>query len=69
MHPFFRPNITIAGRVARFALGCLLAVAAWFAWQTSVALSIALGFFAGFCWFEAARGWCFARACGFKTPV
>lgn len=69
MHPFFKPNITTAGRVARFVFGCLLAAAAGFLWQTSIALSMALGFLAVFCWFEAARGWCLARACGIKTRL
>lgn len=68
MHPFWKPNITAAGRIARLLSGCLLAVAGWFAWEKPALLSIGLHVAALFCWFEAARGWCIARACGIKTP-
>lgn len=67
---FWTPNIKGDGRKARFAL----AVAFLFA---TIALMFAgfyilaavSGFTALFVFFEAARGWCLARACGIKTKV
>jgi hypothetical protein len=37
--------------------------------RTQLAASIALLALAAFVLFEAARGWCFLRACGIKTRL
>jgi UPF0716 family protein affecting phage T7 exclusion len=66
---FFKPNIEKQGRIARARLGavCVVAgiVAAFFCLWPGVVL-VAAGVFA---LFEAARGWCVARACGIKTKM
>jgi hypothetical protein len=68
MKKFFTRNLTTTGRLVRFGLGCGFfagAAAAWFAefrWLAGL-----LGVGGAFIWFEAARGWCVARACGVKT--
>lgn len=70
-------NINNAGRIARamtglltIAAGILLLIYGWpesDAWRWLLAaLAFAAG---GFQLFEAARGWCVARACGVKTPM
>lgn len=65
----FAPNITRRGRVVRalFALGLL--VGGFLALNHSIWLAVAFFIAAGFVFFEAARGWCVMRACGFKTPM
>jgi len=63
-----KPNIDNRGRAARggiaaiflLAGGCLLSKAAFLA-----AIFIVIGLFSAF---EAWRGWCAIRACGFKLP-
>lgn len=70
-------NITTSGRIARaitglltIGLGILLLVYGWPASVTWRWLLAILAFAAGaFQLFEAARGWCIARACGMKTPM
>jgi hypothetical protein len=65
--PFLLPNIDTKGRVIR-ALGALiLGIAAPLTWPHSSVAAIALGASSAFMAFEAARGWCVARACGVKT--
>ncbi len=63
----FPRNIDTLGRLLRGAGALLLAIAGGFIWAHSH--GTAIGFFAGavFMGFEAARGWCAARACGIKT--
>jgi len=72
-----RPNIARNGRIARAITGSLciaLGVVVWLiGWPESFAfrcllsvVSVAAG---GFQLFEARRGWCIMRACGFKTPM
>ena len=64
---FFRPNIDSKGRVLR-ALGALgLGLGAFFVWPHSHGAGLALAVSSAFVAFEAARGWCVARACGVKT--
>ena len=66
----FKKNIETPGRVLRALMGLsLLAVAGiLFYWnQPWVALLVAAGGL--FALFEAAFGWCAARACGFKTRI
>jgi hypothetical protein len=63
------PNIGRAGRIVRGLLGSLLIIAGVVASRHSLwfcALLIGLGVFG---LFEAARGWCLARACGIKTRL
>ncbi len=68
---FWSPNIDSRGRAARAVLGALLlagSVAVFM--RTGSALGAAVLAVGGaFCLFEAARGWCAVRACGFKTPL
>jgi hypothetical protein len=69
MTAFFEPNIGAKGRVAR-ALGAVLLLAAAFYIREShgwLALALACG--GGLCAFQALRGWCLLRACGFRTPI
>jgi uncharacterized membrane protein len=66
----FKPNIDLAGRCLRGLMGlALLGVAGvlW-VWQYPwIALLVAGG--GVFALFEAAIGWCAARACGIKTRI
>ena len=64
-----KPNIDNRGRVARAVGGLLFLVAASFVWPHSVWGAAILAAVAFFMFFEAARGWCAARACGIKTPL
>ena len=64
---FLRPNIDTTGRILR-ALGALaLGLGAFFVWPHSRGIGLALAASSAFVAFEAARGWCVARACGVKT--
>jgi hypothetical protein len=65
---FFARNISGGGRVIRFLIGGGFFAGAVAAWRGDVRwLAVLLGVGGAFCWFEAARGWCVARACGVKT--
>ncbi len=64
---FFRPNLDSTGRVLRAFGAVLLAIGAALTWPYSEAGGIALAVSSAFVAFEAARGWCVARACGVKT--
>jgi membrane protein implicated in regulation of membrane protease activity len=68
MNRFFSRNLDFRGRMARGVIGtiCLIAgivVAGDYLWWLGLVF-VATGLFAIF---EAARGWCIARACGIKT--
>jgi len=68
MNRFFSRNLDFRGRMARGVIGalCLIAgiiVAGDVLWWVGLIL-VAAGLFAIF---EAARGWCIARACDIKT--
>ena len=65
--PFLRPNIDTKGRVIRGIGALALAAGAALTWPHSRAAGIALAASSAFVAFEAARGWCVARACGVKT--
>jgi Protein of unknown function (DUF2892) len=65
----FRPNIDTRGRIARAIGALLLAAGAALTWPHSTPAGITLAVAAAFVAFEAARGWCAARACGVKTPL
>ncbi len=67
MKKFCSPNIGNAGRLLRALAAAALLSGAWFAFATSVWLSLLLGISGLFVLFEALRGWCVLRACGVKT--
>jgi hypothetical protein len=62
------PNLDAKGRLARTGLGTVLVIGGLLlslaGWRCCGVLIILVG---GFAWFEALRGWCVMRACGFKT--
>lgn len=62
-----RPNIDTKGRVIRGIGALAIGIGAVAAWPHSRAAGIALAASSAFVAFEAARGWCAARACGVKT--
>ena len=67
MNRFFSKNLDFRGRMARGVIGTLCLVAGiivagdYSLWGL---IFVVAGLFAIF---EAARGWCIARACGIKT--
>lgn len=65
--PFLRPNLESKGRIIRAIAALAMAVAAFLTWSHSPSVGIALAASSAFVAFEAARGWCVARACGVKT--
>jgi len=65
---FFSPNIQTPGRIARGLSGVVALAAAWM-WREHTVGGVALLVAGIFMLFEAARGWCVARACGLKTPM
>lgn len=69
MKKFFSRNITSAGRWMRAVVGLVLLIGGIIAVQQIVWLGVVLLVSAGFVLFEAARGWCFLRACGIKTKL
>jgi len=66
---FFAPNIDRKGRIIRGVLGVLLVAVGLSVHGYSLWVCLALVLSGGFSLFQAARGWCFARACGIKTKV
>jgi hypothetical protein len=68
-----RPNIDRRGRLARFAVGLLLGVAAAACARSGAGwglpAAVLLGTAALFALFESAAGWCAARACGIRTRI
>jgi hypothetical protein len=67
MKKLFQPNIGKTGRLIRSLIGLILlglAIAAS-RWHWLAGAGLVAG--GAFCLFEAARGWCVARACGVKT--
>jgi hypothetical protein len=66
---FFDRNIDARGRLWRALLGAVLIGAGLLVHQTGGWLCTLLVIAGGFCLFEAARGWCLARACGIKTRL
>lgn len=70
MSNFFQPNLRRTGRIARGVIGtiCLITgiiVAGDIEWWFGL-IFVLPGLFAIF---EAIRGWCLIRACGFKTKI
>lgn len=69
MKTFFRPNISRAGRILRAAIATVFLLGGLLAVSHVIWLGVLLFISAGFVFFEAARGWCLARACGIKTKL
>jgi len=69
MPKLFSPNLERAGRILRAVLGSLLLVGGIVAMFWQVAAGMILLASGAFVLFEAARGWCFVRACGIKTRI
>jgi hypothetical protein len=66
---FFRPNIKRQGRIARGVIGTLCLIAGIILVDYKLWLGLILVAAGLFAIFEAVRGWCLARACGFKTKI
>jgi hypothetical protein len=66
---WFAPNIGRRGRVVRGLLGIALVIAGLVASRYALWLCLLLIGSGVFGLFEAARGWCLARACGIKTRL
>jgi hypothetical protein len=65
---FFAPNLDGQGRLVRALYGGAMVAVAWYLNRTGHPWFAGGAVLAGgFAWFEAARGWCVARACGIKT--
>jgi hypothetical protein len=62
------PNIGTAGRVARLLTGLVLGFFAYRNWPDYIWVT-ALGAGALLCFFQAYKGWCWAKACGWKPPL
>jgi hypothetical protein len=69
MKNFFTPNISRSGRWIRAILGLMLLIGGFIAVRQVPWLGAVLFGSSGFVLFEAARGWCFLRACGIKTKL
>lgn len=66
---FFAPNIGCAGRILRAAVGLGCIVTGLMLSGHSPWLRLGLAGVGLFVSFEAARGWCLARACGIRTKL
>ncbi len=64
---FFNPNIDRKGRIVRLIFGLLCVVAGLLLARYSRWACGAVLAFGAFAFYEAFRGWCLMRACGFKT--
>jgi hypothetical protein len=64
---FFARNIDRRGRIVRAIWGVALIVAGLLLWGRGHWICFVLVAAGGFAFFEAAKGWCIARACGIKT--
>jgi hypothetical protein len=67
MANLFPRNIDRKGRIIRAVIGLVLLIAAVFIGLQIWWAGLGLGLGAAFVFFEAARGWCVARACGIRT--
>lgn len=63
----FASNIDNKGRLIRAAGAIVTGAAAILVWSEYPTARACLGLASVFLSFEAARGWCAARACGVKT--
>jgi Protein of unknown function (DUF2892) len=69
MKRFFARNITNAGRLVRALFSVGLFVGAFLIFHKHPWVALGLAAFAILALFEALRGWCIMRACGFKTRL
>ena len=69
MKKLFSPTINNPGRLVRGLGAAGLFAGAWFAFDVSCWLGLALALSGGFVLFEALRGWCALRACGIRTKL
>ncbi|MBC8095066.1 MAG: DUF2892 domain-containing protein [Akkermansiaceae bacterium] len=67
MSRFFNRNIGFQGRIVRGVLGAILLIAGIIMADFELWICLTLVVFGLFVLFEAARGWCLARACKIKT--
>ena len=65
----FLSNIDSRGRIWRAIGGVIFLVASVVLQPHSRLAAVICVFVALFLFFEAARGWCAARACGIRTPL
>jgi hypothetical protein len=65
----FQSNIAFGGRAFRAFGGVIFILAALATRPYSRVGAAILAVTALIMFFEAGRGWCIARACGFKTPL
>jgi hypothetical protein len=63
----FVSNIDNKGRLIRAAGAIVIGTTAILLWSASTTAGACLALTSAFLAFEAARGWCAARACGVKT--
>ena len=63
----FASNIDNKGRLIRAAGAIVIGATAILVWSASTTVGVCLSLASAFLAFEAARGWCAARACGVKT--
>lgn len=63
----FASNIDNKGRLIRAAGAIVIGATAILVWSASTTVGACLALASAFLAFEAARGWCAARACGVKT--
>lgn len=63
----FASNIDNKGRLIRAAGAIVTGATAILVWSASTTAGACLALASAFLAFEAARGWCAARACGVKT--
>jgi hypothetical protein len=63
-----KQNIDKTGRVARGGISIVFLLAAGVLVPYSAPLALVFLLVGLFTLFEALRGWCAVRACGFKTP-
>lgn len=63
----FASNIDNKGRLIRAAGAIVIGASAILVWSASNTAGACLALASTFLAFEAARGWCAARACGVKT--
>lgn len=69
MGAFFARNIDRGGRHVRAWMGLVLLIVGGFAWPMRPWVSYALLAGGLFCFYQAGRGWCLARACGIPTRI
>ena len=69
MKPLFPRNISNTGRLVRGLGAVALLLGAGIGFFASVWLGAGLALCGVFVLFEALRGWCALRACGFKTRL